>query len=139
MSNDEKIIPCVLVAEDEETDVFIMQQALRKSGLQLRLRIVRDGEEAVNYLTCFDRTQNPLPRLLVLDLKMPRMTGFDVLVWLAGKPEFADLPRVVLSSSGHESDVARARELGALDYHIKPNSLPELVELLRQLHARWVQ
>jgi CheY-like chemotaxis protein len=133
---------CILVAEDEPTDAFILRQAFLKSGLPARLEIVRDGQEAVEYLDgegpYADRNNYPLPRLLLLDLKMPRMTGFDVLAWLSEKPQFNELPRVVLSSSSHESDVRRALDLGALDYFIKPVSLAKLTGLLQQLHARWL-
>jgi CheY-like chemotaxis protein len=133
---------CILVAEDEETDVFILRTAFERAGLTSHLEVVRDGFEAVAYLKgdgkYSDRVKFPVPRLLVLDLKMPIMNGFDVLAWLSERPEFKDLPRVILSASSHESDIRRARQMGALDYHIKPSSLSRLIEMLQEMHARWI-
>lgn len=132
----------ILVAEDEETDAFILQQAWRKTGLPQRVIVVGDGEDVVAYLNgegkYGNREQFPLPCLLLLDLKMPRMTGFDVLQWLTSRPEFSEIPRVILSSSSHESDVEHARQLGASEYHVKPNSMASLTEILREIHARWL-
>jgi len=129
----------VLAAEDEESDAVLLQLAFERAGLGKNLVIVRDGQEAVDYLkrcvTHSKRGSDPLPCLLLLDLKMPRMTGFDVLVWLGDKPQFKDLPVVVLSSSSHESDIQRARELGARDYHIKPHGMGQFVQLIKDLTA----
>jgi CheY-like chemotaxis protein len=129
----------VLAAEDEESDAVLLQLAFGRAGLPNLLVIVRDGQEAIEYLSRWvpyaDGDSDPLPSLLLLDLKMPRMTGFDVLAWLRDKPQFKDLPVVVLSSSSHESDIQRARELGAWDYHIKPHGLHQFVQLIKQLTA----
>jgi two-component system response regulator len=129
----------VLAAEDEESDAFLLQLAFGRAGLGKNLVIVHDGQEVVDYLKkCSPHAKgnsDPLPSLLLLDLKMPLMTGFDVLVWLRDKPQFKDLPVVILSSSSHESDIQRARELGARDYHIKPHSLSQFVQLIQQLTA----
>jgi len=129
----------VLAAEDEESDALLLQLAFDRAGLPNSLVIVRDGQEAIEYLSrCLphaDGYSDPLPSLLLLDLKMPRMTGFEVLAWLMDKPQFKDLPAVVLSSSSHESDIRRARELGAWDYHIKPHGLHQFVQLIQQLAA----
>jgi CheY-like chemotaxis protein len=137
----EKLSP-ILAAEDEESDRLILELAFRRAGLPQPLVIVRDGQEAVDYLSgkghYADRSTHPLPGLLVLDLKMPRMNGFDVLAWLAKQPDFQHLPVVVLSSSADELDVNKARELGAREYFVKPHRLEELREIARQMHARWL-
>jgi CheY-like chemotaxis protein len=129
----------VLAAEDEESDAVLLQLAFGKAGSPQNLVIVRDGQEAIDYLSgeglYADRALHPLPSLFLLDLKMPRMTGFDVLAWLKENPQFKDLPVIVLSSSSHESDMRRARQLGAWDYHVKPHSLTQFVQLIRQLTA----
>lgn len=129
----------VLAAEDEESDAVLLQLAFSRAGLSNLLVIVRDGQEAIDYLGRYlpfaGGDSDPLPSLLLLDLKMPRRTGFDVLTWLKDKPQFKDLPVVVLSSSSHESDIRRARELGAWDYHIKPHGLHQFVQLIKQLTA----
>jgi CheY-like chemotaxis protein len=132
----------VLAAEDEETDRFILRLACEQAGLANPLVLVRDGEEALAYLQgrppYEDRARHPLPALLVLDLKMPRRTGFEVLEWLATRPELARLPAVMLSSSPDESDMATARRLGAREYFVKPHSLSEFVAIIRSVRERWL-
>ena len=134
--------PAILVAEDEESDVFFLRRALQKAGIENPLVAVSDGRKAIEYLNgdgaYSDRAHYPLPALFLLDLKMPLMTGFDVLDWLQRKPEFRSLPVVVLTSSCHEKDKQRARELGAADYKIKPSNAEELVGMVRELHSRWL-
>ena len=132
----------VLAAEDEESDAMILRMAFERAGMTNPLVVVRDGQEAVDYLSgagdYSDRQRFPLPGLILLDLKMPRMSGLDVLVWLAGRPEFKRLPAIVLSSSPDQSDIRRAKEAGALEYFVKPHSMRELVALLQTLHSRWL-
>jgi CheY-like chemotaxis protein len=132
----------ILAADDEETDRFILKLAFDNAKLSHSLVTVRDGKEAVDYLSGHapftDRAIHPLPALLLLDLKMPRLDGFEVLAWLATRPDFKDLPVVVLSSSSDDSDIKRARQLGARDYFIKPHTLSELVKILHGLQSRWL-
>ena len=135
-------MPLILAAEDEPSDAMILELAFQRAKLPHRLIIVRDGQEAVDYLSgqgrYSDRSAHPLPALLILDLKMPRMNGFDVLAWLVTQPEFHELPAVVLSSSSDDSDMSKARKLGAREYFVKPYSLDKLIEALQQMHARWL-
>ncbi len=132
----------ILLAEDDENDVFLLRRALEKAGLATALIVARDGQEAVDYLSGGapggEGAPPSLPRLLLLDLKMPRLDGFDVLKWLSTRPELSGLPAVVLSSSNHDGDIERARGLGARDYKVKPADFPKLVELVKELHARWL-
>lgn len=134
--------PPVLVAEDEPTDALILRVAFEQAGIPRSLVVVRDGEEAVNYLCgnppYTDRSVHPLPALILLDLKMPRMTGFDVLAWLASRPDFKHLPAIVFSSSSEEQDVSRARQMGARDYFIKPHSISDYVKIVHTIHTRWL-
>jgi CheY-like chemotaxis protein len=129
----------ILAAEDEESDRIILELAFERAKLPRPLVIVRDGQEAVDYLSgkgrFVDRFAHPLPALVVLDLKMPRMSGFDVLAWLAKQPEFSEIPAVVLSSSADESDIGKARQLGAREYFVKPHSLDELIKIAQQMQA----
>lgn len=102
----------VLAAEDEESDVFILRLAFERVGVPDPLLVVRDGQKAVDYLQGHQpytgRLIHPLP-LLLLDLKMPRLNRFDVLAWLATRPELSYLPVVVLSSSTLDFDMLKAR------------------------------
>jgi CheY-like chemotaxis protein len=122
--------PVILLVEDDRNDVFFMRRALEQAGVRAGLRIVSDGEEAMDYLTGHgkfaDRSQFPLPSLLLLDLKMPLANGFDVLAWLHSQPTLDYLPAIVLTSSPEDRDREKAAELGAARYFIKPPS-PEMV------------
>ena len=132
----------VLAAEDEETDALILQLAFKKARVPNPLIVVGDGEQAVDYLAgsppYSDRVAHPLPVLLILDLKMPRISGFDVLSWLTNHPEFKDLPSIVFSSSPAESDIQKARQMGARDYIVKPHGLGEMVKAVEQIRDRWL-
>src|SRR5262249_15525565 len=104
---------------------------------------VRNGQQAVNYLSgsalYADRNKHPLPALMILDLKMPLMDGFEVLAWLQTRPELKSLPVVVLAASHLSADVQKATELGAHDYFSKPRDWSELVKLAHNLHDRWLK
>jgi CheY-like chemotaxis protein len=136
------VLPLVLYAEDEESDGLILRRAFQKASLRNPLTIVRDGQEAIHYLSGAspygDRHQHPLPSLILLDLKMPLRSGFDVLSWIAGSPDLRRIPVVVLSSSPSETDIRHAREMGARDYLVKPNGLDQYAPLVQALHSRWL-
>jgi CheY-like chemotaxis protein len=135
-------LPIILLAEDHPDDVFIMRFALKRAGLPNPLFVARDGEEVVEYLggegAYADRGSYPFPSLVLLDLKMPRMDGFDVLRWCKSHPEINGLPIVVLSGSDLDEDKQRANELGAADYRVKPVGTENLILLLQELHSRWL-
>jgi len=132
----------VLLAEDDENDVFFIQRAFQHAKIENPMHVVRDGQEAIEYLSgegkFSDRRLFPLPYLLLLDLKMPRRTGLDVLDWMHEHPEFKCLPVVMLSSSAHQIDIERAYELGANGFVVKPASLEKRVELAKLIGAFWL-
>ena len=133
----------ILVVDDDDTDVFFVQSGLQRAGLSDDLVVARDGQEAIDYLTRstdspVPAAAPPIPSLLLLDLKMPRVDGFDVLAWIGTHPELEALPVVVLSNSQEPNDVARARNLGADDYRQKPSNLTSYAELMQEMHARWL-
>jgi CheY-like chemotaxis protein len=132
----------ILAAEDQESASVLLKLAFEAAGLPYRLVIVDDGKCAVDYLSgkppYNDRAKHPLPGMVLLDLKMPRMDGFDVLAWLRESKEFAGLPAVVLSCSSRESDIQRARELGAREYLVKPLGYWELRVMLKSMTDRWL-
>lgn len=128
--------PTVLVAEDEHADVFIMQRAVRKMGSPVALQSVTNGEEAIEYLLgqnrFADRETYPLPNLILLDIKMPRKDGFELLEWLKQTPPFCDIPVVMVTSSSVASDVDRAFGLGASAYLTKPVPVDVLKKLFTE-------
>jgi CheY-like chemotaxis protein len=130
----------ILVADDEETDILLLQMALQRGGLANELVVTRGGQEAVDYLDRLAALPGgaDLPGLFILDLKMPDLDGFAVLEWLRCRSEFAALPVVVLTASTHESDMRKALEMGARGFYVKPPHLHGLVELLQRLHTRWL-
>jgi len=134
--------PTILLAEDDPDDVLLTQIALRKARLANPLQVVRDGEEAIAYLTgaglYADRSRYPIPMMLLLDLKMPKVTGFEVLDWLRKQPILSRLPVAVMSSSEHDPHIARAYELGADSYLIKPPDAEALLGLVQRLQAFWL-
>lgn len=132
----------ILLAEDDENDVLFMELAVARSRIPNPLMVVRNGEQAIQYLSgqgiYADRRRYPNPCLLLLDLKMPVRSGFDVLEWLQHLPKARDFPVVVLTSSANPSDIEQAKSLGADDYRPKPANATHLVPLLLELQARWL-
>lgn len=127
----------ILHVEDDPNDTLLLEHACRKAGVIFDLQAVSDGDQAMAYLRGInaysDRAKHPMPRLILLDLKMPRVSGFDVLAWLRSEDGLRELPVVVLTSSNHDADVKRAYELGAKSYLVKPVGFEALVELVRTL------
>ena len=132
-------IPAVLLAEDSENDVLMFRRAARRAKFSQPLHVVTNGEEVVGYLKgdgqFADRTHYPLPGLVLLDLKMPRMNGFEVLEWIRSQPQFTSLQVVVLSSSDEIRDINRAYQLGANSFLVKPLSFDEFVGMLEALRS----
>lgn len=131
----------VLVAEDNPDDAILLRRALDKAGINARVKIVADGEEMLLYLQGLgayaNRTTCPVPSLIILDLKMPRKNGLEVLQWMNENPEVAVVPTIVLSASNLEADVRAAYNLGANTYFVKPTTFEELVDTMRMVERYW--
>lgn len=132
----------ILVAEDNEDDRFLVERAFRKAGFKAGVSFVDDGREAVEYLKgeppFTDRAAHPLPSLLLLDLKMPRFDGFDVIEWVRRQPALRRLIILVLSNSDLPEDINRAYDLGANSYLVKGTWPAEMEGLARQLESYWL-
>lgn len=124
----------ILQVEDSEDDVFMMKRVLKKTGVEDRVRIAWNGQEAIDYLTAALAAgpggEAPLPFLILLDLKLPYRDGFEVLEWIRAQPRLAELPVVVLTGSNEARDRRRALELGAQAYLVKPAALDDMRRLL---------
>ena len=131
--------PVILVVEDRDEDLFMLQRAFSQLGFDTPVQYLRDGEEAIAYLRgegrFVNRDEFPMPTVMLLDLKMPRKNGFEVLQWLREQPQFTDLQVVVLSSSDEIRDINRAYELGANSFLVKPMFFSEFVGMLEALHS----
>lgn len=129
----------ILLVDDDDALPLLLQHAIKRSGLGMELRAVGDGEEAVLYLErkgkYEDAVKYPIPSLILLDLKMPRMTGFEVLEWKRLQPQLEKVPVVIWSSSCLEADQHRGLQLGASAYYVKPMETSGFVELLKALEA----
>jgi two-component system response regulator len=132
----------VLYVEDSADDFALLELAARKCGTPFFLQRAADGEEAIAYLngasSYADRDAHPFPDLVLLDLKMPPLDGFEVLQWIRDNPVTRALPVVVLAGSRFRADIRRALELGAQSYAAKPGTLAELEVLVEQIAKVWL-
>jgi CheY-like chemotaxis protein len=133
----------ILLVEDNEDDVMLIQRAFRRGGVGAALSVARDGDSAVAYLRgdgeYGDRGLHPLPRLMLLDLKLPRRSGLEVLEWARAEGSLRGLVIVVLTSSRESRDVARAYELGANSFLVKPVEFDRLLDLAKALDLYWMR
>jgi len=134
--------PTVLLVEDDPNTVLLIQRACRKAEVGFALKIVEDGELATQYVLgkhrFADRSCFPLPELVLLDLKLPRMSGFEVLAVIRGPSSpMKRTPVVMLASSRQAVDVNRAYELGANSYLAKPDGFEALLKMIIALGQYW--
>lgn len=131
----------VLLVEDDLNDIFLVKRAFRMAHLGIPLQVVTDGEEAIHYLRgegkYADRNAHPLPRLIVMDIKMPRMSGFEVLEWIKHDGPLRRIPIVIVSGSDRSEDINRAYELGANAYMVKPIEFHKVQHLFESLTYYW--
>jgi CheY-like chemotaxis protein len=131
----------VLLVEDDLNDIFLVTRAFKKSRSRIPLRVVTDGSQAVQYLCgddkYADRNNYPLPRLIVMDLKMPGRSGFEVLEWLKHDHLLRRIPVIIVSGSERPRDINRAYELGANAYMVKPMNFRAVEELFSSITHYW--
>jgi CheY-like chemotaxis protein len=135
----------ILLAEDDPNDLTLFRYAVADSATEARIninvRVVRDGVEAIEYLggdgNFADRNIHVFPDLIVLDLKMPKLTGLDVLKWLGENPDYHRIPKILLSGSSEERDIEEAYQLGVNTYFQKPATLDEYRELVHHMILYW--
>ncbi len=134
------ITQAVLYVEDDLTDVFLLQRAWQQAGLPNPLHVVKDGQEAMDYLSgtgdYADRAAHPFPALVLLDLNLPKINGFELLKWIRESPLIRALKVVVLSSSDDPLDIRRAEELEVSGYWVKPSDPRTLGEMIATWASR---
>ena len=133
----------ILLVEDDSADSTLIRRAFSKAGFEARMVRARDGDDAVAYLdgtgSYQNRKEHPLPELVLLDIKLPRRSGFEVLSWIRRDPRpLRRLPVVMLTSSRHSVDINRAYELGANAYTVKPGTSAELLDLAQSIRQFWL-
>jgi CheY-like chemotaxis protein len=133
----------ILIAEDREDDILLIQRSLLGAGISNHIQIVRNGDQTIAYLKgegkFANREEFPLPALLLLDLKMPRTDGFQVLSWIRQQPSLKALRIIVLTASSDMRDVNEAYELGANSFLVKPVDFQNFVEISRFLKDYWLR
>ncbi len=134
--------PIALYVDDDPNDAVLLREACRKAKLNLSIEALTDGDQAIAYLSgegkFAARDRYPWPVLMLLDLKMPRKNGFEVLTWIRSQRGLKRLPVIILTSSRHEDDIQRAYDLGANSYLVKPVGFEALVELVKTVHHYWL-
>lgn len=131
----------ILLVDDDENDVFFMQQAMQKAGVLNPIRVASNGQEAIDYFKGTGKFANrgefSLPGLVLLDLKLPRVMGLDVLKWIRQQPEVAAIV-IIFSSSNEEADIATAYRLGANGYLVKPSDVSQLAAMVKSVKDFWL-
>jgi CheY-like chemotaxis protein len=131
-----------MLIDDSPDDLALMRFAFKRAGVRNPVIEMHSGIQAMDYLSgereYADRERYPLPCLIITDLKMPGVDGFEFLEWLHRRHEFAPVPKLVLTSSSIDTDQKRARELGACAYFVKPSQLNDLVKTVAEMDANWI-
>lgn len=128
----------ILHIEDNPDDVMLMELAFRKANVSARLHVARDGQEAISSLQNGAFSTAP-PTCVLLDLKLPGISGLEVLAWIRGQSRLKRLPVILFTSSNQPADVNRAYDLGANSYLVKPSDLESLTKLVKTVADYWVQ
>jgi CheY-like chemotaxis protein len=127
----------ILLVEDNPMDVDLTIRAFKHNNLVNPVRVFRDGEEATEYIAGLT-SDNPLPLLVLLDLKLPKVHGLEVLKVIRQRSDFAAVPVVVLTSSAEDNDIQTAYRLGANSYIIKPIDFEKFIEVAKSIQLYWV-
>ena len=135
MKDDKQNFPIFLV-EDNPVDIDLTLRAFKKKNLLNPMVVSRDGEDAINWVKRWEEGDN-IPVVILLDLKLPKYSGLEVLKVIKSHPVFQTIPVVVLTSSGEESDVKSAYKLGANSYIVKPVNFDKFIEVAAQIELYW--
>ena len=131
----------ILVAEDDRTDAFFLERTFSRAGIPVKFTFVNDGQEVIDHLMKIigqERSEGSgPPDMLLLDINMPRLNGFEVLTWVRKQKALKKMLVVIFSSSDQPEDMERARKLGANSYIVKPHSIEGLNALVGDFKKAW--
>lgn len=136
MNPNSQLVPPILLVEDNPVDVDLTLRAFASRKFTNTVHVARDGEEALAWLTRWEAGE-PVPAVILLDLKMPRVSGLEVLRALKAHPQFRAIPVVVLTSSSEDADVRTAYDLGANSYIVKPVNFDKFMDVAAQIELYW--
>lgn len=132
----------ILLVEDNDDDVILILRALRKGGINAPIRVAKDGEQAIVILSgagsYHETPVASLPSIVLLDLKLPKISGFEVLEWIKTRQDLSAMPVVVFTNSVQDSDLKQAYALGANSYLRKPTTMAETTELMKTVGTYWL-
>ena len=137
-----RVAEIILLVEDDPADAALITRAFERTGVENAIRRVKDGEEALGYLTgagaFADRKQHPVPAVILLDLNLPRFNGYQLMIWLRMQPELKCIPVVVLTESRDSDFINRAYDAGANSYLVKPGDAEEIVRMVDMVRQYWM-
>jgi len=132
----------ILLVEDNPNDIELTERALKKHKLGARMHVVRDGEQALDYIFCNNdfkaRKKEEIPRLILLDLKLPKVTGLEVLEKVKTDEQTKNIPVVVLTTSREERDMIKSYQLGVNSYIVKPVDYNKFVDAVAEIGLYWL-
>ena len=138
----EQALPTILLVEDEESDATLLCRAFAKAKVLNPIKLLTNGDDALAYLAgageYADRKQHPLPVLILLDLKLPGMTGLQLLQWKRAQPPVRRIPVVVLTMNDDASTINSAYDLGANSYLVKPGDPAEIGRVVQAIQRYWI-
>jgi two-component system response regulator len=127
----------MLVVEDDPDDLALLRRAMRRASVDVAYDVAIDGDEAIAWLERVVAAGSP-PRVVLLDLKLPRRSGFDVLAWMKSRDKLRRIPVVIFTSSNVGTDLDRAYDLGANSYLVKPATPSALLLMIAQIDSYWL-
>jgi len=130
------IVAPILLVEDNPMDVDLTRRAFNRHNLVNRLEVARDGQEALELIEKWSSLKS-MPSMVLLDLKLPKINGLDVLRAIRVRPDYVTVPGVVLTSSSEDRDIHEAYSLGANSYIVKPVEFEKFIEVARQIKLYW--
>lgn len=128
---------CILVAEDDADDRFLLQAAFKENGFSDPVYFVENGVQAMEYMLSLECPET-FPKLILLDLNMPKKDGKEVLVEMAQHTKFSKIPIIIFSTTHNETEMQKCYDMGATSYIIKPDNFEKLLRIIADIHANWI-